>query len=107
MRPVGPGQVGGQVPGGLIRQRLWVLGGDDEAGMPVGSPPAQRDVGGSPGFGMSSRNTRSTVDQPPGLSGPFQGTARATSFRAGPNCPPTRIFPWPLAPPTISEFAVH
>jgi len=49
---VGAGQVGGQVSGAFVGQDLRVGGGDDQAGVSVGSPPAELGVGGPPGLGV-------------------------------------------------------
>ena len=51
-RPAGPGQVGGQVPGGLARQGARACGGHHQAGEAVRSPPAQGRVSGPPGLGV-------------------------------------------------------
>jgi hypothetical protein len=50
------GQVGGQVPGGLVRQGARVGGGYHQAGGAVRAPPAQPRVGGPPGLGAPFPN---------------------------------------------------
>lgn len=76
-RAARPGQVGDQVPGGLVRQGPRVGGGHHEAPGTVRTPPAQPRVGGPPGFGVPSRKVRVTGVQSPGSSGPSQARARA------------------------------
>jgi hypothetical protein len=68
-RAAGPGQVRGQVPGGLVRQGARVGGGDHQAGKAVRSPPAQGRVGGVPGLGVP-------VAEGPGHRGPVAGLLR-------------------------------
>jgi site-specific DNA recombinase len=51
-RAAGAGQVGGQVPGGFLREGGRVGGGHHQAGGAIGSPPAQRRLGGPPGLGV-------------------------------------------------------
>src|SRR6266567_3582644 len=65
-RAAGAGQVGDQVPGGLVRQGARVGGGHNQAGEAVRSPPAQRRVGGVPGLGVP-------VPEGPGHRLPFAG----------------------------------
>src|SRR6266702_8256123 len=48
----GPGQVGDQVPGGVVRQGARVGCGDHQATDAVWAPPAQGGVGGPPGLGV-------------------------------------------------------
>jgi site-specific DNA recombinase len=48
----GPGQVGDQVPGGIVRQGARAGGRDDQAPDAVRSPPAQGGIGSPPGLGV-------------------------------------------------------
>ena len=54
-RAAGAGQVGDQVPGGLVRQGSRVGGDHDQAPDAVRPPPAQPRVSGLPGLGLSVR----------------------------------------------------
>lgn len=49
---VGVGQVGGQVPGGLLRQTDRVGGRHDQLAGQVGAVAAQAGIGGPPGLGV-------------------------------------------------------
>src|SRR6266496_1349988 len=65
----GPGQVGDQVPGGLVRQGARIRGGHDQPPDAVRSPSAQAGAGSPPGLGMP-------VPEGPGHRVPVAGIPR-------------------------------
>ncbi len=77
---VGVGQVGGQVPGCLLRQAGRVGGGHDQSARGVRAVAGQVGVGGPPGLGVPVTEGRSTGVQSPGRLASFQDRAWAASM---------------------------
>ncbi len=72
-RAARPGQVGDQVPGGLIWQGARVGGGHDQAPDAVRPPPAEGGIGRPPGLGMPVAERAHHRAPVPGIIRPVPG----------------------------------